>query len=111
MKDSLTRSGVAYDLTKSPHILEVKYNDESIKYIFSSELYKNKFLEKIEDNRNKINESLSNRFGYTIINNKLCDLKLYSSTEKRGFLVEIGEERIECLSIIRLDGHNLTIKN
>jgi hypothetical protein len=111
MSGELTRSGVAYDLSVSPHEFIVKYDNEDITYIFSSELYRNIFLKKIEENRKKINESLSKRFGYTIENNKLCDLQLYSKTEKRGFLLKTEKESFECLNIIKLDGNNLIIKS
>lgn len=112
MAVSMTRSGIVYDLTQSPHNSIVPYKDNtSIKFIFSSELYRDKFEEKIEENRKKLNESLTNRFGFTIENDKLCDIKLYAQIEKRGFLIETGEESIVCLSNIRLDGHKLIPRN
>ena len=107
----LTRSGVAYDFKISPHKLVVEYGEEEIEYVFSSELYKTKFQEKMEDNRYKINDSLSKRFGFSIVNNKLCDIKLYTTIEKRGFLINHNKESIEWLSSITLDGSNLTTKN
>lgn len=111
MNNQLTRSGVAYNIEISPHKLELEYSDgEVIEYTFSSNRYKEIFLRKYKDNRDKINESLSNRFGVTYTNNKLCDIKLYSSTEKRGFLIR-GKEEFKCLSTIRLDGQNLMNKN
>lgn len=108
---SLTRYGVAYDLETSPFELEVHYTE--IRYLifkFSSQLYLDKFKEKIEDNRNKINDSLSNRFGFTIKNDVLADIKLYSSIEKRGFLIK-GKEEYKCLNNIILNGVNLIQPN
>lgn len=103
----LTRNGIAYDLKLSPYKLQVEYGkNDFITFKFSSDLYRDKFLNKLQDNRNSINESLTKRFGFTIINDKLCDLKLYSSIEKRGFLIETKEGFIECLNIIKLDGQN-----
>lgn len=108
----LTRSGVAYDFRISPHKLLIKYKDGTdLEYTFSSELYKSKFEEKYKDNREKINESLSKRFGFNIVNDKLCDIKLYTTIEKRGFLINQNKESIEWLSNIILDGSNLTTKN
>lgn len=110
----LTRSGVAYDFKISPHKVKVIYNrltDEKIEFIFSSELYKNKFEEKLEENRKKINDSLSKRFGFTIKNDKLSDIKLYTTIEKRGFLINHNRESIEWLSNIILDGNHLIMKN
>lgn len=106
----ITRYGVAHDLTISPYSLVVDYQDESLEYVFSSEQYKNIFYKKFIDNRIKINESLSNRFGFKIEVDKLADLKLYSMTEKRGFLIK-GKDDFKCLNTIELIGVNLMNKN
>lgn len=100
----LTRSGIAYDLSISPHKTEILYSGRVITYIFSSELYMNKFEEKIVSNRNKINESLSNRFRMDINASLIADLKLYSEIEKRGFLIKTEKESHLCLNTIKLDG-------
>ena len=103
----LTRNGIAYNLKLSPYEHVVKYpNGESIRYKFSSLLYKDNFIKKIDGNREKISGSLSKRFGIDMSNEVLCDLKLYSSIEKRGFLIENKEGYYKCLNIIKLDGQN-----
>ena len=104
----LTRSNIAYDLTISPHRLSVEYRNTTITYVFSSELYRNKFCAALQENREKIDNSLSNRFGFTVKNEMLCDLKLYITIEKRGFLLYKGEQKIECLNDITLDGDRMT---
>lgn len=102
----LTRSKVAYDLSISPHMLEVPYDHgETLVYVFSSKLYKDKFYNALFENREKINESLSNRFGFKIVNDLLCDLKLYISIEKRGFLILKDKEKMVCQEDIICDGH------
>ena len=83
------------------------YDDCEIVYVFSSELYRQKFFEKLNSNREKINTSLSNRFGFKIINEKLCDLKLYITVEKRGFLLIKDGRRIECLNEVELRGQTI----
>lgn len=104
----LTRSKVAYDLTISPHLLEIPYESgETLVYVFSSELYKNNFYNRFLENREKINESLSNRFGFRITNDLLCDLKIYISIEKRGFLILRDKEKIVCVEDIILDGSRM----
>lgn len=110
LNNQLTRSGVAYNLEISPHRHIINYEDEELEFVFSSDRYKQIFLRKLEDNRLKINESLSNRFGFTFTNNKLCDLRLYSMTEKRGFLIK-GKEDFRCLDTIELTGVILTQRN
>lgn len=103
----LTRNGIAYNLKLSPYEHIIDYpNGEVIKFKFSSLLYKENFIKKVTDNRKKISQSLSNRFGIDISNDILCDLKLYSSIEKRGFLIETKEGYYKCLNTIKLDGQN-----
>lgn len=106
----LTRNGISYNLKTSPYKESINYNGEKITYKFSSNMYQEKFINKIKDNRITINNSLSKRFGFKIENNVLCDLKLYLSIEKRGFLIETKEGLFECLSTIKLDGMNKIIK-
>ena len=103
--NKLTRSNVAYDLKISIHHHEVDYKDSSIKYVFSSEFYKNNFINRLKDNRKKINESLSKRFGFNIQNDLIADLKLYTSIEKRGFLVYQNGVAVEWLENVVLDGN------
>ncbi len=110
MNNHVTRYGVAHNLELSPYQHKIKYNDEELEFVFSSEQYKQIFLRKLEENRTKINDSLSKRFGFTIINNKLADLKLYSMTEKRGFLIK-GKEEYKWLDTIELIGEILIQRN
>jgi hypothetical protein len=109
---ALTRNNVAYNLNESPHQLEVPYDDrETLIYVFSSEFYKTNFYNRFLDNREKISESLSKRFGFRVQNDLLSDLKLYTSIEKRGFLIIKGEEKIVCQENITLDGALLTMQS
>ena len=109
---ALTRNNVAYNLNESPHRLEVPYDDQqSLIYVFSSEFYKTNFYNRFLDNREKISESLSKRFGFRVQNDLLSDLKLYTSIEKRGFLIFKGEDKIVCQENITLDGALLTMQS
>ena len=99
----LTKWRIAYDLNISPYHYNLSYGDfpvRSVRYYFSSQLYLDKFKSRIEDNRISIAESLSNRFGFHVECEFTADLKLYLTIEKRGFLLELGERRIECLESI-----------
>lgn len=102
----LTVRGIAYDLELSPYKSEIIYNQEKITFKFSSKMYETKFNDKLVENRNKINTSLSNRFGFNISNDLLSDIILYSKIEKRGFLIISEKEKYRCLNSIKLDGHN-----
>ena len=101
---ALSRNNVAYNLNESPHRLEVPYDQQTLIYVFSSEFYKTNFYNRFLDNREKISESLSKRFGFNVQNDLLSDLKLYTSIEKRGFLIIKGEDKIVCQENITLDG-------
>lgn len=105
----LTRSKIAYDLNISPHKFSLIYHTCEIDFIFSSDLYKKKFITKLMENRLSINQSLSNRFGFTIVNDILADLKLYTTIEKRGFLLYHNGVKVECLKDIILDGQRMTV--
>lgn len=111
MGEKLTRSKIAYDLKISPHKHQINYGDKNVVYVFSSELYRNKFIEKYEGHRNKINESLSNRFGFTIKSDVISDMKLYTTIEKRGFLIYCDGVACEWLKDIILDGNLQIMKN
>lgn len=108
----LSRNGIAYDLTKTPYTYTIEYEGNTqIIYSFSSELYRNKFIDKHEEHRAKINESLSKRFGMVVVNNILNDIVFYSKTEYRGFYVIINGEEFKCPSTIKLIGVNQISKN
>ena len=104
----LTKRGIAYNLKLSPYKKKINYGgNRCLTYVFSSTNYLKKFEGMLEDNRININNSLSKRFGFTIMNDLLCDIKLYSTIEKRGFLILNNKEGFECLESIKLDGKNL----
>ena len=108
---NLSRGGICYNFESTPFKHTINYGGvHSITYSFSSQLYKTKFIEGYEEHRNKINSSLTKRFGIDISFDVLSDVKFYSSVEKRGFLINTHES-IECLSTIKLSGETLTTKS
>lgn len=107
----LTRSKIAYNLHLSPHREEISYGDGSTIYVFSSDLYRRKFLEKLEHNRNQISASLTKRFGVTVRNDSLADFRLYTTIEKRGFLLLQDGAEVECRSRVKFDGARLTLQS
>lgn len=106
----LTRSNVAHDLHYSPHRHTIEYDGEVVDYVFSSLFNMQRFIERVAENREVISTSLTKRFGFTIVNDVLSDLRLYTSIEKRGFLVENNKDVFECPDIITLDGKSLIMK-
>lgn len=107
----LTRSNIAYNLSISPHRLSVDYGESSLVFVFSSDLYRRKFIEKQDAHRKQISNSLTKRFGVTVGNRVLSDLKLYTTIEKRGFLLVKNGVEVECLDEIILNGETLTLKS
>ena len=90
----MTRGGIEYDFRISPFTVET----ENYIFVFSSSLHAEKFAEGKEENRQRINESLSNRFNVYIHAEELADFILYTMIEKRGYLVRIkkgGEIRCQ----------------
>lgn len=104
----LTRSQIAYDLSVSPHREVIPYEGFEITFVFSSDLYRRKFLQKLQQNRATIEESLSKRFGFRVRPGVIADLRLYRTTEKRGFLLVKDGVTIECENKVVLDGVKLT---
>lgn len=108
---ALTRRGIEYDLKESPYEKHINYDDHQIRYVFSSDYNARRFIERLYSNRDKINESLTNRFKIDIKMNVLSDIKLYESIEKRGFLIEYKGQKFTCLNSLKLDGNNLMKKS
>ena len=107
----LTRSNIAYNLSISPHRLLLEYGETTLVFVFSSALYKRKFSEKVNENREQIFNSLAKRFGVKIEYPILADIKLYSTLEKRGFLLLVNGVEAVCLEAIKLDGEKVTLTN
>ena len=107
----LTRSKIAYNLHHSPHRQVIAYGEATTTYVFSSELYKRKFLEKLQTNREQISTSLTKRFGVMVRSDALADFRLYTTIEKRGFLLFQDGEKIECRDRVIFDGARMTLQN
>lgn len=107
----LSRNNICYNLEKTPYKLSLKYGEQEVTYHFSSKLYKTKFTERREENRITIEASLSKRFGFNFKGELIADLRLYSSIEKRGFLISVNGEYKQWLSSITLDGPKVIVNN
>ena len=86
----MTKDGIEYNLLISPYIVKVKYEKCFLKFMFSSELYKNKFLnlrishyERIVGRLKKLTKSNLEIKEINIYS----DITLYNMIEKRGFLI------------------------
>ena len=95
----MTRGGIEYDFNKSPfNVATEKYT-----FVFSSQLHADKFRERLKQNRQKINESLSNRFNIYIYADEIADFLLYGAIERRGYLIKDHEGGvIKCQNEIRI---------
>ena len=79
-----TRNGVIYNLSKSKY----RYSTDKFEFYFSSLRHLEKFSERLTENRNLINLTLTNKYGLRLIMNDLADLMLYVKTESRGFYIK-----------------------
>lgn len=86
-----TRNGVYYNLALS----EYRETVNGLTFVFSSQIHKDKFLEKLNENRDIINYSLSKRFKMKIDLNLLADIVLYKKIESRGFLILKEDKEIK----------------
>ena len=102
-----TRDGICYDLNKSIY----KSTQNDVTFVFSSKLYKEKFEAKLKEHRESINKSLSNRFRISIDVSTLADVVLYMKIEKRGFLIEAKEDKLQCKNNITFVGGNQIMKS
>ena len=107
----LTRSQIAYNLHWSPHRESILYGDATTTFVFSSDLYRRKFMEKLESNRNQISASLSKRFGVTVRNDALADFRLYTTIEKRGFLLIQDGVEVKCRDKVVFGTGKMILKN
>lgn len=111
MNMGLTKNGICYNLIESPYKVSVTYNSQTLRFYFSSKLNSEKFIERLELNREDINGSLTKRFKLSVINNTLCDIMLYNKIEQRGFYINADGKGLEWLEEIVLDGEIVTRGN
>ena len=102
----ITKCGIYYKIEDSRFIITINER----KYYFSSALHSKNFLEKLQENRDIINKSLSKRFDVCIKYDSLCDLVLYKKIESRGFLIIEGDNKL-CQNNLILNGSSLKEKN
>lgn len=103
----ISRNGVCYDLNISSYRCKV----DDLTFVFSSRLHLDKFKQKLTENRDTINNSLSKRFNMNVDVSPLADLVLYRKIESRGFLV-LSNEGIElCQNNITFVGGDVIIQD
>lgn len=102
----LTKNGVCYNLSES----HFRTTQNGVVFVFSSQLYLDKFIARLQENRDIINFSLTKRFGLTVNVSTLADVVLYKRIEKRGFLIVIGDKEITCQKSLICVGSNVMKK-
>lgn len=88
----ITRNGICYDLK----ISEYRHTVGGLTFVFSSRLHLEKFIKKLEENRDILNYSLSKRFNIPVDISELADIVLYRKIETRGFLILTNEGNELC---------------
>lgn len=78
-----TKRGIYYDLRESEYVF--KYG--SLTFYFSSNLYREKFSERIDYYLKNETMKLNNKYQCKLEGNEMFALNLYKNIEKRGFRV------------------------
>jgi YHS domain-containing protein len=94
------------DLKKSPYKIIVN----NIEFIFSSEFYKNKFKENVDNFIENFKLEFESRFQLKVDLKKYASIVYYTKVEKRGFLIVVDSEVVEWQKNIILDGQIKTMK-
>jgi hypothetical protein len=102
----MTKNGVVYNLLMSPFVVQT----HDVKFVFSSKSHKDKFKEKIDSNRNNLNDKLTKKYGIDVDVSLLADIVLYTMIETRGFLIFDKEGKPLCKNDIVLNGATLMKK-
>lgn len=103
----ISRHGVVYDLTISSY----RYTIDGLTFVFSSQLHLDKFKNKVKENRDIINYSLTKRFNIDVDVSQLADVVLYRKIETRGFLIVAGEGKEICQNKITYGGGEVTLQS
>ena len=96
----MTKDGIEYNLNITPYSIKFMYDDVSILYKFSSELYMNKFIEK---HNTKTKETKESKLWLNADLTLLQDIKNYTIIEKRGFqIVKNDKETFTSIEMIKV---------
>lgn len=88
-----TRRGIYLNIEESDY----KLNYAGYCFTFSSEFYRDRFMEKVKQYEEKISAYLLNKTHVVINSEQASALLCYSDVEKRGFLVECAGKRYRAL--------------
>ena len=83
----LTKNGVCYNIKESPFT----YTWRGMTYFFSSEKHRSKFVHRVLDREEWLDDSLSRRFRCTVHLPILTDIQLYTMVESRGFYIQTDD--------------------
>lgn len=102
MEKTLTRNGVAKDLSKSPYTFTEFNNGKEYTFYFSSKLHLKKFNECRQSNFVMIYNYIYKRFKFKVDCQTLADFNLYKKIEHRGCFIKIDKKcftRIDSISL------------
>lgn len=104
----LTRNGICYDLKESPYYINLR----DYTMYFSSKFNRDRFLRDEKKERDRLNESMSKRFGFDVNMDNIAFIRLYTKIEKRGFYIKTknGSE-VTCQESLKFAGLRVKKKN
>lgn len=96
-----TVRGVYHNLKES----EFVHTIGEIRFYFSSQLYKDKFISRYLKEKERFNDSLNRVYKdkFDIAGDVLAWVRLYSKIEKRGFYIVVNGDEITCLEDLAFD--------
>jgi hypothetical protein len=89
-----TARGIYHDIKESEYVFAVG----EMKFYFSSSLYRDKFIELYQEEKDRFNQALNNVYKdkFNLLGNYLAWLRLYCLIEKRGFYIIFNGVEIQC---------------
>lgn len=87
----VTKRGIYHNLLESKYVI----SNREMTFFFSSEFYRDKFMDGYQQNRQKFNKFF-NRNNVTMNFEWIADVSFYSMTEKRGFRCRVKGVELSC---------------
>jgi hypothetical protein len=90
-----TVRGIYYNLKESEYVFTIG----TIKFYFSSKMYRDKFMSRYLEERKRFNQALNHVYKdkFNLLGDMLAWVRLYVTIEKRGFYINIEGNDVTCL--------------
>lgn len=83
MMEKTTKNGIYFDISQSPYA----YSVNQLVFYFTSKKHMHKFINQIDEQIERVNQSLSHRFHVSIRTDEIAALQLYKRIEPNAFFI------------------------